>query len=167
MIESSKQRNIMSIKSQNRNLALMISIASQAHVHQFDRGGNPYIMHPLAVMMMVKQSGGDFEQQQIAVGHDLFEDTEVDAAHLSALGISSRVIDGIQAMTKIEGETYEQYKEKVKGNRDAVIVKMADLRHNTDVSRLNKTVLSEKDIARIVKYNQFYLELQSIVNQND
>lgn len=157
----------MSINSQNRNLALMISIASQSHIHQFDRGGNPYIMHPLAVMMMVKQSGGDLEQQQIAVGHDLFEDTEVDAAHLSALGISSRVIDGIQAMTKIEGETYEQYKEKVKGNRDAVIVKMADLRHNTDVSRLNKTELSEKDVARIIKYNQFYLELQTLVRNNE
>jgi len=157
----------MTIKAQQRNLALMISIASQAHVHQFDRGGNPYILHPLTVMQFVKQAGGDLEQQQIAIGHDLFEDTEVDAAHLSALGISSRVIEGIKCLTKVEGESYEEYKAKVKSNPDAVVVKMADLRHNTDVSRLNKTELSEKDVARIIKYNQFYLELQTMVRNNE
>lgn len=157
----------MTIKAQQRNLALIISIASQAHVHQFDRGGNPYILHPLTVMQFVKHAGGDLEQQQIAIGHDLFEDTEVDAAHLSALGFSSRVIEGIKCLTKVDGESYEEYKAKVKSNSDAVVVKMADLRHNTDISRLNKTVLSEKDIARIIKYNQFYLELQTLAKNNE
>jgi hypothetical protein len=59
------------------------------------------------------------------------------------------------------GESYDQYKERVFANPDAMKVKMADLRHNTDIRRLKG--VTEKDIIRMEKYNRFYLELQAKV----
>jgi hypothetical protein len=59
------------------------------------------------------------------------------------------------------GESYDQYKERVFANEDAMKVKMADLRHNTDIRRLKG--VTEKDIIRMEKYNRFYLELQAKV----
>ena len=72
-------------------------------------------------------------------------------------------VDGIVAMTKYAGQDYDQYKHQVKSNKDAIRVKMADLRHNSDIRRLKNKSVTEKDIARMVKYHNFYLELQELV----
>jgi hypothetical protein len=72
-------------------------------------------------------------------------------------GLSLRVIEGVAALTKLPGEDYESYKNKVKQNPDAIKVKMADLRHNSDIRRLKG--ITQKDIDRVVKYQQFYMEL--------
>jgi ABC-type taurine transport system substrate-binding protein len=74
-------------------------------------------------------------------------------------GISERVIAGIKALTKVPGQTYDEYKEGVFANKDAMQVKMADLRHNTDIRRLKG--VSEKDVARMVKYQLFYSEIKA------
>ena len=63
-------------------------------------------------------------------------------------------------MTKVPGESYEEYKDKVKGNPDAVLVKMSDLNHNTQITRLKG--VTPKDMARMEKYFHFYLELVSL-----
>jgi DNA polymerase/3'-5' exonuclease PolX len=73
--------------------------------------------------------------------------------------MSERVIEGIRALTKMPGQTYEEYKEAVFANKDAMRVKMADLRHNTDVRRLKG--VSEKDLARMAKYLQFFSEIKA------
>lgn len=135
----------------------MLVIATNAHSGQFDRGGNPYILHPLKVMHYLKTD--DEELMCIALGHDVIEDTKVTYRDLRDAGISERVIAGIRALTKLPGQTYDEYKEGVFANVDAMRVKMADLRHNTDIRRLKG--ISEKDIERMVKYQKFYLELQS------
>lgn len=57
------------------------------------------------------------------------------------------------------GQTYEEYKEAVFSNKDAMLVKMADLRHNSDIRRLKG--VTQKDIERMAKYNQFYLEIKA------
>lgn len=95
----------------------------------------------------------------IALGHDVIEDTKVTFQELRDAGISERVISGIQALTKQPGQTYEEYKETVFSNVDAMRVKMADLRHNTDVRRLKG--VTEKDIARMAKYHQFFIEIKA------
>ena len=136
-------------------LSTMLSIATNAHHGQFDRGGNPYILHPLKVMHYVKSD--DEELQCIALGHDVIEDTDVTYKDLREAGMTDRVIEGIRALTKVPGQTYDEYKEGVFANVDAMKVKLADLRHNTDVRRLKG--VSEKDIARMEKYHRFYLEL--------
>jgi len=137
-------------------LANMLHIATTAHHGQFDKGGAPYILHPLKVMHYTKSN--DEEIQCIALGHDVVEDTNITYQDLREQGMSERVIEGIRALTKIPGQTYDEYKQVVFSNRDAMIVKMADLRHNTDIRRLKG--ITEKDLARMAKYQMFYLELK-------
>lgn len=137
-------------------LNTMLVIATNGHAGQFDKAGSPYILHPLKVLHYTKSE--DEEIQCIAVGHDLFEDTNTTHQDLRNAGVSERVISGITALTKIPGETLEEYKTRVFANEDAMRVKLADLRHNSDIRRLKG--VSEKDIERTVKYYKFYLEIQ-------
>jgi (p)ppGpp synthase/HD superfamily hydrolase len=138
-------------------LSKMISLATERHAGQFDKGGRPYILHPLAVMH--KLHTDDEELQCIAVGHDLLEDTSTTAAELYELGFSDRVIDGIFALTKREGELEDDYRQNVKTNSDAIRVKMSDLRHNSDIKRLKG--VTPRDLERMVRYHEFYLELKA------
>ena len=143
----------------NEMLATAISIAATAHASQLDRGGNPYILHPIAVMSMVDSN--DPEVKAIAVLHDTVEDCGITYQSLIESGLSQRIVDGVRALTKIPGETYDEYKAKVKDNIDARLVKMADLTHNSDLRRLKG--VTEKDIARAEKYMRFYYELRNII----
>jgi (p)ppGpp synthase/HD superfamily hydrolase len=136
-------------------LSKMLLIATNAHHGQFDRGGNPYILHPMKVMHYIKSE--DEELQCIALGHDVIEDTDVTYKDLKDADMTDRIINGIRALTKVPGQTYDEYKEGVFANVDAMKVKLADLRHNTDVRRLKG--VTEKDIARMEKYHRFYLEI--------
>jgi (p)ppGpp synthase/HD superfamily hydrolase len=138
----------------------MLVLVTNAHAGQYDKGGKPYILHPLKVMHYLKSE--DEELQCIALGHDVIEDTKVTYAELRELGITDRIIEGIRALTKVPGETYDEYKERVFANEDSMRVKMADLRHNTDIRRLKG--VTEKDIARVAKYHMFYLEICSKLN---
>jgi (p)ppGpp synthase/HD superfamily hydrolase len=136
-------------------LSKMISLATERHAGQFDKGGRPYILHPLTVMHRLRTD--DEELQCIAVGHDLIEDTTVTGAELRELGFSERVVSGIQDLTKWENQTIEEYRARVKANPDARRVKVEDLRHNSDIRRLKG--VTEKDVNRMVRYHEFYLEL--------
>lgn len=128
----------------------------------FDKGGVPYVLHCLKVMHYLKSD--DEELQQIALGHDLVEDRKnITYVKLRAMGFSERVIEGIRCLTKVPGESHEEYLEKVKSNKDAIRVKLCDLRHNSDIRRLKG--ITPKDIARIEKYHQMYLELKDLVQQ--
>lgn len=138
-------------------LGKMLVLATNAHAGQFDRGGNPYILHPLKVMHYLKTT--DEELMCIALGHDVVEDTGTTFQQLREAGMSERVIEGIRSLTKMPGQTYEEYKEAVFANEDAMRVKVADLRHNTDIRRLKG--VSEKDIARMAKYHQFFVEIKA------
>lgn len=137
-------------------LSKMLHIATNAHHGQFDRGGNPYILHPIKVMHYIKSS--DEELQCIALGHDVIEDTAVTYRDLVDAGMTTRIIEGLRALTKLPGQTYNEYKEGVFSNVDAMKVKLADLRHNTDIRRLKG--VSEKDLARMEKYHRFYIEIE-------
>jgi guanosine-3',5'-bis(diphosphate) 3'-pyrophosphohydrolase len=137
-------------------LGNMLVLATNAHAGQFDKGGKPYILHPLAVMHMLDTD--DEELQCIALGHDIIEDTKVTYRDLRDSDMTERVIDGIRALTKVPGETYDEYKERVFQSADAMQVKKCDVRHNSDIRRLKG--LTEKDVVRMVKYHQFYTELK-------
>lgn len=139
-------------------LSKMLSLVVEAFAGVYDKGGRPYVLHCLQVMMWLDED--DEELQCIGLGHDLLEDTDVSEDRLNELGFSARVIEGIKALTKVPGETYEEYKAKVKSNRDAVKVKMKDLRHNSDIRRLKG--LRQKDIERVARYHAFYVELSAI-----
>jgi len=140
-------------------LAKAIAIASEKHMGQYDKGGMPYVLHVLKVMHYLKSD--DLELMSIAVLHDVVEDTDTTYEELRLAGMSDRVIEGIRCMTKVPGEPVDEYKAKVKSNKDSVRVKMADLRHNSDIRRLKG--VSEKDTRRIEKYMKFYEELKELV----
>lgn len=134
-----------------------------AHSGQLDKGGSPYAMHPLAVMALLDTD--DEELQCIALLHDAVEDSNLTFSELSSLGFTDRVIDGVRDMTKMKGQTEDEYYENLKRNKDAILVKMADLTHNSDFRRLKG--LRDKDIARMVKYQTRYWELKMIMEKGD
>lgn len=138
-------------------LSKMLAFASTKHEGQFDKSGAPYILHPLAVMYQLRTD--DEELMCIALGHDLVEDCEVTYEELAVLGFTGRIIDGIRCLTKIPGETYEEYKAKVKSNIDSIYAKMEDLLHNSDLRRLKG--VTQKDLDRMNRYMQFYSELKT------
>jgi len=139
-------------------LGKMLVLATNKHAGQFDKSGAPYILHCLKVMHYTKSE--DEELNCIALGHDVVEDTNTTWQELYDLGMTARVVKGIEALTKRPGESYDDYKERVKANVDARKIKKADLRHNSDIRRLKG--ITEKDLQRNEKYHRFYAELEMI-----
>lgn len=137
----------------------MLVLVANKFDGKYDRGGVPYVMHLLKVMHYTKTD--DEERNVIALGHDLVEDTDVTYHDLREMGFSERVIDGIRAMTKVPGETNDEYMARIMANVDAIHVKLADLRHNSDIRRLKG--VTAKDIARLEKYHRMYLILKELV----
>ena len=95
-------------------LGKVLVLATNAHAGQFDRGGKPYILHPLKVMHYLKTD--DEELQCIALLHDVIEDTDTSWKDLEAIGCTSRVIAGVRVLTKMPGQTYDEYKLEVFAN---------------------------------------------------
>ena len=141
-------------------LARAIALAASAHVNQTDKRGEPYILHTLKVMYLLKSK--DEELMAIAVLHDAVEDQGVTYQQLRELGMSNRIIEGIRAMTTQLGQTPEEYMEGLYANIDAAQVKLSDLRHNSDFRRLKGT--SPKDEERLIKYARMYYDLNQYLN---
>jgi len=130
------------------NLEQAISIASLAHQGQLDKGGEPYILHPLRVMMKLK----DEKQRIVAVLHDVIEDTKVTDMNLIIQGLEIDLINVILTLTRNKNESYDEYINRISKDEFAIQVKLADLEDNMDMSRLkNPTV---KDYDRVVKYGK-------------
>lgn len=143
-------------------LATAILIATTAHVGQFDKGGHPYILHPLAVMYDMRSKGFDIETQCIAVLHDVLEDCpEWTVERLLAEGISMEVIDGLLLMCHAPGVGYFEYIEAMRHSIRALRVKRGDLRHNMDPTR--QKGLRPKDFDRMVKYQKAYAMVNMLI----
>lgn len=131
-------------------LSKAIMIAATTHLGQRDRGGASYILHPLRIMMRLRTD--DEELQCIAVLHDAVEDSEhCTLEYLRGEGFSERVLKGLELMTHEKGSDYFSYIEKMRYNKDALMVKREDLRDNSDITRLKG--LRQKDHDRLMKYN--------------
>lgn len=141
-------------------LGTMIALAATYHEGQFDKAGQPYILHCLKVLHYLDSE--DEELQCIAVGHDLLEDTQCDTCALYEEGMTDRIVKAIDALTKIPGQTYEDYKQAVFANEDAMRVKLADLKHNSDIRRMKDA--TQKDFDRVARYMAFYKEIQERLN---
>ncbi len=128
-------------------------IATKAHQGQLDKADQPYITHPEFVASQVT---GD-EAKAVAWLHDVVEDTPVTFADLHAAGLSESVIAGVAAITKRDDEDYESYLGRVAANPLARAVKLADLTHNMDLSRLK--VITDKTRERLEKYKSAFAKL--------
>lgn len=127
-------------------LVLAKRIALTAHEGQVDKAGIPYWHHPAFVADHVSNP----DAKVVAWLHDVVEDSEWTLEDLLADGIWPEIIEGVDAITKRAGEAYETYLDRVKANPLALAVKLADLTHNMDISRIANP--TEKDFARIEKY---------------
>jgi (p)ppGpp synthase/HD superfamily hydrolase len=131
-----------------------IEIAAKAHAGQVDKAGQPYVLHPLRMMLAVATP----EARIAAVLHDVVEDTAVTFEELRGEGFPDTVLEAVEALTKREGEDYEAFIRRVAPNPIAREVKLADLRDNSDLSRIADP--TERDRERIRKYQRAiaYLE---------
>jgi (p)ppGpp synthase/HD superfamily hydrolase len=131
-----------------------IAIAAMAHQGQVDKAGMPYVLHPLRMMLSVDTP----EARMAAVLHDVVEDTAVTLEQLRDEGFPDSVLAAVEALTKRDGEDYEAFIRRVAPNPIARKVKLADLRDNSDLSRIADP--TERDLERIEKYQRAaqYLE---------
>ena len=127
---------------------LAFEIAKEAHAGQTDKAGLDYILHPLQVAAEMTTD----EEKAVALLHDIIEDTDVTANELLAKGLPDNVVEAVKALTKKHNQNYAAYLAGVKKNRLATAVKLADLKHNSDLSRLEK--ITQKDRERAEKYRK-------------
>jgi len=116
------------------DLELAISIALEAHKGQKDKGGNPYILHPLAVMNRLETT----EEKIVAVLHDVVEDTDVTLSQLRVYGFSEEIVEAVSLLTKSEEESYEEFVKKTLKNRISRSVKIADIKENMKIERIKQ-----------------------------
>lgn len=125
-----------------------LSIATEAHRGQFDKAGIDYIEHPIYVASQVDTE----EEKAVALLHDVIEDSPFTAEELLLAGLLETVVTAVQILSKKKGQDYQTYLENVKSNPLARIVKLADLKHNSDLSRLSS--VTDKDLERLEKYKK-------------
>lgn len=139
----------------NRLLELAIKVATEAHVGQVDKGGKPYINHPQAVAASLTNT----EYKIVAYLHDVCEDTSITSDDLKDMGFTYRIVNSIRFLTKTDELTYEEYLRRLRMDSCARAVKIADLKHNMDITRIPNP--SEKDYVRIEKYKKSLAFLES------
>lgn len=131
-----------------------IAIAVEAHGGQLDKNGAPYVLHPLRVMFDVK---GD-EVRMVAALHDVVEDNPAwTLERLRAEGFSDAVLAGVDALTRRDDETYEEFVARAGSHPIGRQVKLADLRDNMNVTRLAE--VGEKERTRLERYLKAYRAL--------
>lgn len=118
-----------------------IGTAALWHGGQVDKAGEPYILHPLRVMLQFKHP----TLRMIAVLHDLVEDTPVTIEELRREGYPESVLAALDAITRRRGDTYDQYITRVRANQLATQVKLADLQDNLSPDRCHVLDAQHRD----------------------
>lgn len=137
------------------DLDTAMALAIRVHTGQKDRSGKPYILHPLRVMMKFQTE----PEQIVAILHDVVEDGNVTLDELRSLGFSEPIVAGIDGMSRREGETYQQFVDRLAPDPLARAVKIMDIRDNIDTTRL--AVLERRDLDRVAKYHKALKQLES------
>lgn len=138
-------------------------IAAREHMNTRDKGGHAYILHPMRIAMRLRTN--DEELMSIAVLHDVIEDSKVTFEDLLADGFSERVISALKLLTHQRGVSYDDYIDRMRGNRDALTIKREDLRDNSDITRLKG--ISDKDFERMKKYQRCFIKVEGYIKELD
>ena len=127
-------------------------ISKSAHFGQFDKAGVDYIYHPMTVAL---SCGGNISAMIVALLHDVVEDTDWTIENLrESINLTTAEVAALQLLTHNKKIAYFDYIQNIKFNELSRQVKIADLEHNSDSSRIPAKVISEKDLRRIEKYKQ-------------
>ncbi len=125
-----------------------IIIAARAHRGMVDKGGAPYILHPLRMMLRLKTPA----ERIAAVLHDVVEDSDWTLDDLRAAGFSEEIVAAVDHLTRRAGEPYMAFIRRAAAHPVARRVKMADLEDNLDRTRL--ATITPRDEARLAKYER-------------
>ena len=125
-----------------------LKIAYSAHLGQVDKSGVPYIFHPFYVAMQMDNT----DEIVTALLHDVLEDSDITIDEIENIGVSKKVVEALLLLTHDESMKYLDYIEKLKTNDLARKVKLADLHHNSDESRLEAD--TQKTRERREKYKK-------------
>lgn len=150
-LNEAQVKNLLGIQRQQM-ISLLRSaetIATDAHADQMDIGGHSYVAHP----RYVASSVDCLEQKIVAWLHDVLEDTELTEDDLRKLGFTESIIHSVKLLTRNKNVDYEEYLWMLKRDRNAREVKLADLAHNMDTSRLGRE-LKDRDKRRLEKYRK-------------
>ena len=123
-----------------------LKLSFEAHKDQVDKSGMPYVYHPFHLAEQMQSES----ETVVALLHDVVEDTEYTLDDIKEMGFSDEVIDALVLMTHDESVPYMDYVAKIKSNPIATAVKLADLKHNSDLSRID--TVNAKAIKRVQKY---------------
>ena len=144
----------------NELLERAIKLAKKYHEGQFDKGGSPYIEHPLRVMNGVES----IEEKILAVLHDVLEDCDVSREQLIYEGIPECLVEKLQILCKGKNEKYFDYIDRVKTTSLTTNVKLSDLKDNMNLERLKE--VTEKDMIRLERYKKAKGILENYKNKN-
>ena len=120
-----------------------------------DKGGKPYVGHLMRVYKNVENEDDDIKC--IALLHDTIEDIAEITEDFLVLNFNPRIAKTVKILTHEENQSYDDYITKILSNNDAIKVKLADLKDNMDITRLDN--LKEKDFERLKKYLNAYKRL--------
>ncbi|MAF96244.1 MAG: guanosine-3',5'-bis(diphosphate) 3'-pyrophosphohydrolase [Rhodospirillaceae bacterium] len=134
-----------------------IEVAARAHADAKDKAGAPYIFHPLRVMLAVSTPS----EQMAAVLHDVVEDTLITLDALHAMHFPPEVVEAVDTLTKRYDEDRMDAAKRAAQNKVALVVKLADVKDNMDLSRIKNP--TEKDLNRLKEYAQVKEYLESKV----
>ena len=127
---------------------IALKLCFEAHKDQIDKSGMPYVFHPFHLAEQM----ADENTTIVALLHDVIEDTEYTLDDLRKFGFAEDVLSAISLMTHADDVPYKEYVVKIKTNPIAKAVKLADLKHNSDMSRLDR--ITQTDEERAKKYKQ-------------
>ena len=125
-----------------------LKLCFEAHKEQKDKSGLPYVFHPFHLAEQMESE----ETTIVALLHDVVEDTDYTIDDLVNMGFSKEVTDALALLTHADDVDYMDYVAAIKNNPIAKAVKLADLRHNSDITRLD--VINEKALERRGKYKK-------------
>lgn len=134
---------------------IALKLCFEAHKDQIDKSGMPYVFHPFHLAEQMK----DEKTTVVALLHDVVEDTEYTIDDLKNMGFSEDILSAIALMTHDDSVPYMEYVAQIKADPIAKAVKLADLRHNSDLSRLDK--VTSYDLERAEKYKKAIELLES------
>lgn len=130
------------------NTKKALKLCFEAHKDQIDKSGIPYVFHPFHLAEQMN----DEVTTVVALLHDVVEDTDYTLSDLQNMGFGKEITDALALLTHSPDVPYMDYVLKIKDNLIAKAVKLADLKHNSDESRLE--VVDEKAVLRKEKYQK-------------
>ena len=156
------EEEYVKVKESNDLMFKSLEIVTRLFNDKNDKGGQPYVIHLLKVYSGVSE----YLEKICALLHDVVEDSDVSYNDLVDVGYDKEIIDVLRILTKVRGEDYRDYIERIIDSKNihAMNIKLADLKHNMDISRIKNPTTN--DYERISKrYEPAYQKILSKINE--